>query len=65
MKGSHHVPTTKLAVSKDEWHANEETGPSPLRMPCVYCGMPKGISGAKATSNGKNIKPVALAIELR
>jgi len=33
---------------------------SPLRMPCVYCGMPKGASQAEAMSNCKN-KPIALA----
>jgi len=38
---------------------------SPLRMPCVYCGMSKGTSRAEAMSNGKKnkkIKPVDLAI---
>jgi len=32
---------------------------SPLRMLCVYCGMPKGTSQAEVMSK---IKPVALAI---
>jgi len=32
---------------------------SPLRMPCVYCSMPKGTSRAEVMSNGK---PIALAI---
>jgi len=37
-----------------------------LRMPCVYCGMPKGTTQAEVKSNGKKIKLVALAIvELR
>jgi len=35
---------------------------NPLRMPCVYCGMPKGTSWVEATSNDKKIKPIALAI---
>ena len=28
----------------------------------MYCGMPKGTSQAKATSNSEKIKPVALVI---
>ena len=31
-------------------------------MPCMYCGMPKGISLDEATSNSDKIKPVALAV---
>ena len=31
-------------------------------MHCTYYGMPKGTSLAKATSNSKNIKPIALAV---
>ena len=35
-------------------------------MYCMYCGIPKGTSRAKATSNSEKIKPVAIAvIELR
>ena len=30
-------------------------------MHCMYCGMPKGSSRAKATSNSEKIKPVTLA----
>jgi len=40
----------------------EHKGVSPLRMHCVYCGMPKGTSWAEAISNSEKIKPVALAI---
>jgi len=35
---------------------------SPRRMHCMYNGMAKGTSRAKATSNSEKIKPVALAI---
>ena len=35
---------------------------SPSRMHCIYCCMPKGTSQAKAMSNGKKIKPLALAV---
>ena len=31
-------------------------------MHCMYWGMPKGTSWAKAMSNSKKIKPVALAV---
>jgi len=42
--------STLFAVSQDEWHTKED---NPLRMPCVYHDMPKGISWAKAMSNGE------------
>jgi len=35
---------------------------SPSRMHCMYCGMPKGTSGAKAMSNSEKIKTVVLAV---
>jgi len=35
---------------------------SPWKMHCMYSGMAKGTSQAKAMSNSKKINPVALAI---
>jgi len=64
VKENHYVPTTKLtlfAVGKMN-DTQRRTLVSPLRMACVHCSMPKGTSQAEATSNGKKIKPVALAI---
>jgi len=52
--------TTLLVVSKDEWNAKECTGECIVH--CMYCGMPKGTSQEKTTSNGEKIKPVTLAI---
>jgi len=40
---------TLFAVSKDEWNTKEDTGKPPWRMHA--CGMTKGTSQAKATSN--------------
>jgi len=39
VKGSHHVPTTKLilfAVSKDEWPTKEDIGMSIKNTQCVF-----------------------------
>jgi len=62
------VPTTKstpFMVSKDEWNIKEGPGKS-MKNACMYSGMAKETSQAEATSNGKKIKHVALAIvELR
>ena len=59
-------PNQHFTVSKDELNTKEDTGKSMKNALYVLRNMPKGTSRAKATSNSKKIKPVALAvIELR
>jgi len=50
MKGSHHILTTKLIVSKDEWDTKEDTGKSMKN--ALYT-----LRYAKATLNSKPIAP--------
>ena len=59
-------PNQHFSLSAKMNGTQRRTLVSPSRMHCMYWGMPKGTSRAKATLNSEKIKPVALAvIELR
>jgi len=64
VKGSHHVPPQNqhFLLSAKMNDTQRRTLLIPLRMHCVYCGIPKGTSQAEMTSNNEKIKPIALAI---
>jgi len=61
MNGSHHVPTKKSVVSKDEWNTKEGTGKS-IKNVLYAQKNDKGTSRAEATLSSEKNMPVALAI---
>jgi len=52
-KPSHAYHKIDTSLSAKMNGTQRRTLVSPLRMPCVYCGMPKGTPWAEAASNGK------------
>jgi len=72
--GNHHAQSTLFMVNKDKWDTKEGRGKSMKGMYCIvgyvvciiydcmYSGIAKGTSWAKAMLNSEKIKPVALAI---
>jgi len=61
-KRSHHVPPPNQHFFLLLANMNGTQRRTPLRMHCVYCGMPKGTSQVEATLSSEKIKLVALAI---
>jgi len=55
-------PNRHFSLSAKMNDTQRRTLVRPLRMHCVYCGMPKGISRAEAISNSEKIMPIALGI---
>jgi len=53
--------STPFMVNEDEWDTKEVPGKS-MKNILYALGVPKGTSRDKVTSNGKRIKPIALAV---
>ena len=63
-EGSHHMlpPNRHFSLLAKMNGTQRRTLVSPSRMHCTYCGMPKGTSRAKATSDSEKIKPISLVV---